>query len=103
LQVYGTDVVRNNFNEDVWVNLLFRKAEKIDKLVVPDCRFFNELRAIKERNGLLIKIKCDRVQNSDTHASEQDLPDSDFDHIIQNNGSIEELYAQLEQIFNGRY
>ena len=103
LQVYGTEVVRNNFGENVWVDLLFRKAEKIEKLAISDTRFFNELRAIKERKGLLIKIKCDRVQNSDVHASEQDLPDSEFDHIIQNNGAIEDLHQQLEQIFNGRY
>ena len=100
LQVYGTEIVRDNFGENVWVDLLFRKAEKykIEKLVIADVRFPNELESVLERGGILIKVKSAANKSHDTHASEQDLPNEKFNIIIENNGSLSDFYTKLDAI-----
>ncbi|HNC59263.1 MAG TPA: hypothetical protein PLP33_27800 [Leptospiraceae bacterium] len=91
LQRYGTEVMRKHFGEDVWVNLLFKKLalENPENVTISDVRFENEVRCIKELGGFLIKIKSNRTNNSDDHASEKDLPDDLFDFVIENNSNLE--------------
>lgn len=49
LQTFGTDVVRDNYNEDFWVSSLdvfislSRNIIKYDYIIIPDCRFYNEV------------------------------------------------------------
>ncbi len=98
LQVYGTEVMRNNFGEDVWVNLTFNKIklENPENVAISDLRFPNELKAIKNYGGKLVKIKSNRVSDADNHASEQDLPDELFDYVITNNGTLEEFQNKIK-------
>lgn len=105
LQVYGTEIVRDNFGENTWIDLLFRKAAKlnIEKLVIADVRFPNELESVLERGGTLIKIKSAANKSHDTHASEQDLPNEKFNVIIENNGSLSDFYTKLDIIMVARY
>lgn len=52
LQYIGTDVLRTHFHPDIWVAACERQIETADKnVVISDCRFFNELRAIKKLGG----------------------------------------------------
>lgn len=97
-QIYGTEVIRDEFGVDAWVDLAFKKIEEkgLERVVVSDVRFPNELYAIsQESNSFLIKIKSSRVKSGDSHASEQDLPDKAFDFIIENNGTVEEYLEQV--------
>lgn len=91
LQRYGTEVMRKHFGEDVWVNLLIKKLalEKPENVTISDVRFENEVRCIRELGGFLIKIKSNRTNNLDDHASEKDLPDDLFDFVIENNSNLE--------------
>jgi dephospho-CoA kinase len=104
LQNYGTEVVRKNFGENVWIDLLFRKAEKlqIEKLVISDCRFCNELMAVRERKGTTIKILTNRINSNDSHASEQDLPSEAFSTVLYNDGTVEELHSHLKKLIEVR-
>ena len=52
LQYIGTDVLRTHFHPDIWVAACERQVEMSEKnVVISDCRFFNELKAIKELGG----------------------------------------------------
>lgn len=83
--------------------------------IITDCRFPNELEAVKKRNGITIRvnrknintvspigtpIEVDRAISSlpSTHPSETALDNATFDYVIDNNGTIEELIEKVKQI-----
>ena len=52
LQNVGTDVLRTHFHPDIWVAACERQVTMSEKsVVISDCRFFNELQAIKRLGG----------------------------------------------------
>ncbi len=63
-------------------------------VIVPDVRFENEADLVR-KNGILIHIKA-RGGIKGNHVSEQSLPIKDGDIVIDNNGSLAELYAKLD-------
>lgn len=193
LQRIGTEAMRNQIHENVWVNALFadykhslyymcdrcmceefftltkegncpnckgKESEgditkvlddKGSNWIITDTRFPNEAKAIKDRNGILIRVNRDnwsedfskqegsvlnikteedgeefiyynvshyengryytkdgqaiieekviawRVQK-DEHPSETALDDYQFDYVIDNNGTIEELVEKVKEI-----
>jgi len=103
LQFVGTDLFRNQLDPDVWVKSVFIKQYSDDDLVVvSDCRFPNEARLGKEY-GVLIKIERQTGLQDDSHASEKALDDyNDYDYIIDNNGSFNDLKEQLRVILEER-
>jgi len=50
LQQVGTDLFRNNFHKDIWINCLEKKLIDYDKVVITDCRFPNELKILNKYN-----------------------------------------------------
>ena len=89
----------------------------IDKRVFPnwiitDMRFPNEMEAVKKRGGITIRVNrpCDicggsgyhkmscPVSKSGEHYSETALDKSEFDYVIENSGSIEELIEKVREI-----
>ena len=65
--------------------------------VITDMRFPNELEAIKNRDGISIRVNRG-PQNSKGHESETALDSSIFDYTIDNNSTIEDLIAQVKTI-----
>lgn len=103
LQVLGTDIFREivpnhlpNFtltqNGDIWINLFkkrYQEIQKVDKtaiVIISDVRFPNELKAISEMNGVLIKIERPCVKNNvfSSHSSEKGVKDLKGDYEIVN-------------------
>ena len=89
----------------------------IDKRVFPnwiitDMRFPNEMEAVKKRGGITIRVNrpCDicggsgyhkmscPVSKSGEHLSETSLDKAEFDYVIENSGSIEELIEKVRKI-----
>ena len=79
--------------------------------IITDVRFPNEAQAIKERGGIVIRVNRDSEQalidkgihipkhlRTKEHPSETALDDYEFDHVIENNGSIEELVEKVKQL-----
>ena len=79
--------------------------------IISDTRFPNELKAIKDRGGITIRIiRPDFVENTLTgekfpvkvhrqeHESETALDNYKFDYEIQNDGTIAELIGKVEAI-----
>lgn len=119
LQKLGTESMRNGLHENVWVNALFsdyrsRREKIVDSSdvdeytssmpnwIITDTRFPNELLSVKERNGITIKIVRDSGNEVGTqHISETALDHvEDWNYIIENNGSIEELKQKLFDILS---
>jgi len=116
LQLIGTDVMRDHFHQNIWLNSLeyrFHKSNNAHK-VISDCRFRNELGVIQHMGGKVVWVQrgelpewyetaCDaaaghvlaeRVMETrygDVHRSEWDWAGYPVDKIIKNDGTLEEL------------
>lgn len=107
LQKLGTEAMRNGLHENVWVNALFadyhfniEEDEQMPNWLITDCRFPNELEAVKTHKGITIKVIRDSGNTiGTTHASETALDDyTEWDYVVDNNGSIEDLKTQVFSI-----
>lgn len=108
LQQLGTDVMRDHFDNDVWVKSTFSEIERDtenDIFIIGDCRFENEAKSIKLNDGLVYRINGDPAQirqNSTrdlNHPSETNLDTYEyFDNIYENNGSLEDLFSFAKEI-----
>lgn len=56
LQHIGTDLFRKHFHEDIWTLCIERKISRMDKVVITDCRFPNEIQMIKKHGGKIIHV-----------------------------------------------
>ena len=55
LQYWGTDVLRNNFHNDIWLASLEKKISSDNgNIVITDCRFPNEIAILKKLNAKTI-------------------------------------------------
>jgi hypothetical protein len=91
LQRLGTEAIRNNLHENAWVNALFSDYNEYCNWVVTDVRFPNEAQQIKDNGGVIVRINRTGYGPVNNHPSEIALDDWDFDHIIENNGTLEDL------------
>jgi len=115
LQLWGTEVCRRGFHDDIWIASLENKLRNTkDNIVISDCRFPNEIVSIRRAGGRVIRIargtdpawfslaKADPSKMPprypDIHASEYSWAQTDFDFVIDNNGSIEDLYSDLKNL-----
>lgn len=123
LQQWGTNVLRENFHNDIWVaSVENRLLNTKDDIVITDCRFKNEVDAIKKAGGITLRANrgpqpawCEIAThyNNGTHygdavlaelgklgihASEYSSVGLDYDYQIDNNGTITELHEQIKQI-----
>jgi hypothetical protein len=101
LQRLGTEVGRNMFGEDFWVDYAIGKSWQYDNVVFSDVRFRNEAKAVQKNWGENWRINRDGVQAVNGHISEHDMDDyREFDVVLQNNGSLKELYEQIDTMMN---
>jgi hypothetical protein len=87
----GTEVGRDMFGDNFWVDQALREVQDDDLAVFTDCRFPNEAQAIKDRGGVVWRVERPGFGPVNGHASETSLDDWDFDGIIQNNGTLDDL------------
>jgi|APGre2960657404_1045060.scaffolds.fasta_scaffold09885_5 hypothetical protein len=104
LQMVGTDCLRNTFNYNIWINALMAdyvptEEGTLPKWVVTDTRFLNEVEAIKKRDGKIVRVERKDVTPPNAHSSEMELASyKDFDYIIYNNGTIEDLTRNVSMM-----
>lgn len=92
--------VRNNFNENAWINATFSDYKPSDKWVITDVRFLNEVVAIKKKSGILVKITRETHDKSN-HVSERALDYyNGFNFEIDNNSSLDDLKKHAIKIYN---
>lgn len=69
--------------------------------IISDLRFVNEAEAIKQKGGICIRVNrwLEDLDKTDTrHESETALDNYQFDHVIDNSGSLEELLNQVRTL-----
>lgn len=99
LQRLGTEAGRNILGDNIWVDTALKNHKGHD-IVVTDVRFPNELDAIHEQDGISIRIERPGVGPKNDHASETSLIDALFTHIINNDGTIEELHEKVVDVMD---
>lgn len=130
LQQWGTDVCRVAFHDDIWIASLENKMRKTaDNIVISDVRFTNEISAIHNSNGIVIRIKrgdepnwynaakdYNRGPNGNSgwalgkakldqlniHASEYSWVGGKIDYTVNNDSTIDELFSQIKTIIKNQ-
>jgi hypothetical protein len=128
LQFWGTEVLRNHFHNDIWVASVENKLRQAkDDIVITDCRFANEVNAIKDAGGLTMRvsrgpdpewyqyatdynkgpdgnsmwsISKTKLDKFGIHASEYSSVGLMYDYYVDNNGSIDDLHNKVKSIVN---
>ena len=94
--------LRDAIDFDLWVKILFANTKGWSNYIIADVRYPNEIKAIKERNGILLRIDR-KGAGAGNHSSETALDDyKEWDVHIENNGSIEDLFETMK-IFTKNY
>jgi hypothetical protein len=97
LQSLGTEWGRELISENIWVDATMDTIDYHTKgnIVISDVRFPNEVASVRSRGGIIIKIERPSQASEDAHTSEnQNL---DFDYLIINDGTIEDLKKKVEK------
>lgn len=113
LQKIGTEIFRNQFDQDIWVKIAKREIVKLlnegKNIVVSDVRFQNEYEMINKLNGIFYYIerpinqtgaKSDQKgAKSDQHESERvEFLKKYAQSIINNDQGFEELYKKINDL-----
>jgi hypothetical protein len=126
LQLWGTEVCRRGFHDDIWIASLEHKLlTSNDDVVISDCRFPNEIRAIRAAGGRVVRVvrglepewydaaesvnrgadanptwslSKEKLERLKIHASETAWVGTDFDAVIDNNGTLDNLYQQVKYL-----
>jgi hypothetical protein len=129
LQYWGTEVCRAGFHDDIWIASLENKLRHSqDDVVISDCRFPNEIKAIKNAGGQVIRVtrglepkwyeaavSVNRGANGNStwalshrkleklgiHASETAWVGTQFDAVLDNNNTVDDLYQQVNDLLAG--
>ncbi len=97
MQRMGTEVGREMFSPDFWVDAAMKRAVDGSKIVFSDCRYPNEADAVKKLGGRMIRIEREGVAPANAHPSETALDDYDFDVVIDNGSSLDVLFENLDK------
>ena len=103
LQTLGTEWGRQMIHEDIWIRATMQRMLYGGDYCLPDVRFANEARAIKEAGGVVWRVE--RPGHSllagaaAAHASEQGVTDADIDSRIVNDGTLADLQATVDAAF----
>ena len=126
LQYWGTEVCRFGFHDDIWIASLENKLRNShDSVVISDCRFPNEITSIKAQGGIVVRVVRGAEPNwlehaknymagehgnvgwalgkrnldlNNIHASEYSWVNTKFDAVLDNNGTLDDLYDQVTSL-----
>lgn len=102
LQRMGTEVGRNLIGETIWVDMAlwpYGRSNRSD-VVFSDVRFDNEAEGILLKGGMVLRVVRDiqRDEEADNHPSEKGISDKAVSKTIENNGTLEDLYREIDAI-----
>ena len=101
LQYFGTEIMQKYFGKRVWINSTMQNRSEYT--IISDLRFIEEYNTVKEKKGIVIYVNRPNYEFGQ-HASEREmkelLENYKYDFIINNNGSIEDLFNQVKELIN---
>jgi hypothetical protein len=125
MQQFGTEIVRKHLHDEFWIMRLRKHIMRHSgNVVVTDCRFINEMAMITQMGGKLIWVQRPPMpphydqarwytrQNKltqalawpfvthlrRTHRSEWEWLGSSVDHVLTNNGSLQDLRQDVKKL-----
>lgn len=130
LQYWGTEVCRAGFHDDIWIASLENKMRKTgDNIVISDVRFPNEILAIHNAGGIVVRIKRGeepewfesaasvnrgpdgnitwstsrrKLEILKIHASETAWVGGNIDFLVTNDSTIDDLYNQIQELIKNQ-
>ena len=113
LQKLGTEGLRDGLHTNTWVNALMADYKCVpadrapngwdcDNWIITDTRFPNEAQAIKDADGIIIRVTRPGIGPVNDHPSETGLNQWKFDYEIQNDSSLNELINSV-RIFKQKF
>lgn len=102
LKLVGTELIRNNLRDDIWIVLAFQKIQEVgQKVVITDCRFENERAAFKKAGAVLCLVKRPGTEKG-THASDNTGSEDEYDVIFDNSDKIHVLTSAVDMWYTIR-
>lgn len=110
MQLVGNECFKPQFGSNIWVRMMERHIfhhetpynSRVQGIVISDVRFLIEVDAIKTWGGKIVRVDrqgSGASQGVVGHASECELDNyTGWDHIIDNNGSLEQLEKQAAKL-----
>jgi len=86
---------RKLFGDTFWIYQALSDVRPQDKVIVTDVRFENEASWIKDFGGQIWRIERDGVSAINNHISESEMGSYPVDFVITNNGTLDELNANV--------
>jgi len=102
LQRLGTEVGREMFGDDFWANQGLLRAKEHKNVVFADTRYKNEANAIVKSGGQIWRINKPGSKPVNSHTSEVDLDDYNFDWVIPNYVGVKEMLEVVDKIMETR-
>lgn len=98
-QKLGTEGIRKNIGESTWINVVKDSisADPESDWVVTDCRFANEIQAVKDLGGQVLWVHRPGVDPVNSHSSDNSISERDADEIIYNMGTKADMLSQFIQ------
>lgn len=100
LQRLGTEVGRQMFGENFWVEQTMKTitSQPDEHFVITDVRFPNEGRAVLDQGGFVVRVERPGIEATNGHASETAMDDWKFDYVIENNAGLVDLQARVMEM-----
>lgn len=106
MQTLGTDWGRNMVHPDLWLLLAKQNLDNFGQayenapgFVISDLRFENEADFVRKHGGIILHILRSDAAEVNPHASESGIGIQDNDLVLHNNGSLEDLFDQLDDFY----
>lgn len=97
----GTEVGRDQFDPDLWVKIaekrMLEAVRRGENFALTGIRFRNELSMLATYNAVTVWIDRPGVTAVANHQSENTLGPEDFDHVIVNDGTIDDLHEKARE------
>lgn len=102
-QTLGTEWGRNCVAPDIWLRCLQQVIDNLpsdaEGLVIPDVRFENEARFIRDQGGVIVRVLRD-TEEVNPHVSEQGLADELVNAEIENGSTYTQFYSDAIEILS---
>ena len=99
LQRLGTEAGRQTLWDSIWIDAALTGHSEDARIVVADCRFYNEFDAVRERGGQIWRVERPGVGPLNEHASENEATDyPNFAATINNDGTLQDLAIKVGRL-----
>lgn len=104
MQSMGTEWGRHMVHPELWLLLAEQNLTHLGQtydtapgFVISDVRFENEAEFIRKRGGIVIHVLRPGAPEVNPHLSERGVAIIDNDFVLHNDGSLEDLFSQMDQ------